>query len=37
MTRTDGNRSGGSSTSLAAAGLANSYSGSRSGALEAGR
>jgi len=37
MTRTDGNRSGGSSTSLAAAGLANSYGGSRSGALEAGR
>ncbi|MEV4628379.1 DivIVA domain-containing protein [Micromonospora sp. NPDC049523] len=37
MTRTDGNRSGGGSASLAAAGLANSYGGSRSGALEAGR
>jgi DivIVA domain-containing protein len=37
MTRTEGNRSGAASGSLAAAGLGNSYGGSRSGALEAGR
>ncbi|MBE1492348.1 DivIVA domain-containing protein [Plantactinospora soyae] len=38
MTRTDGNRSSGSTPGLATAGLANSYGGgSRSGALETGR
>ncbi|MEE6260663.1 DivIVA domain-containing protein [Plantactinospora sonchi] len=38
MTRTDGNRSGGTTPGLATAGLANSYgAGGRSGALEAGR
>ncbi|MFD0823581.1 DivIVA domain-containing protein, partial [Micromonospora zhanjiangensis] len=37
MTRTDGNRSGGTSAGLATAGLAGSYGGSRSGALESGR
>jgi DivIVA domain-containing protein len=37
MTRTDGNRSVAGTPGLAAAGLANSYSGGRSGALEAGR
>jgi DivIVA domain-containing protein len=37
MTRADGNRTGGGSGGLATAGLAGSYGGGRSGALESGR
>jgi len=37
MTRADGNRAVGGSGGLAAAGLAGSYGGSRTGSIESGR